>query len=99
MHSFHHGPPYVEKLQPQFVVTNASNQNRLSNRSFYGSLSGDFGTPGGKWTRKENMEICLADTVATLQQPEFGLQQNDAEVTIRVTAVLQICQKCQITAP
>jgi hypothetical protein len=39
--------------------------------------------------------ICLADTVATLQQPEFGLQQNDAEVTIRLTPVLQICQQCR----
>jgi hypothetical protein len=38
--------------------------------------------------------IWPTDTVATLQQPEFHLQQNDAVVTIRVALVLQIRQRC-----
>jgi hypothetical protein len=38
-------------------------------------------------------------TVATLQQPEFGLQQNDVKVTIRPTAVLQICKQSQDATP
>src|SRR5271165_600964 len=32
-------------------------------------------------------------TVATLQQPEFGPQQKDAIVRIRVVVLLQICQR------
>jgi len=48
--------------------------------------------PKESWPERKPL-IWPTDTVATLQQPEFGLQQNDAVVTIRPSALLQICQR------
>src|SRR4029077_1484524 len=80
------------EITTAFVITNESSSNLSADEMERVTYSIILEPPKESWPERKTL-IWPTDTVATLQQPEFGLQQNDAVVTIRPSAVLQICQR------